>query len=172
MKKLDQDFYLPTGPCGRKGVLQVAEDLLGKVMVTCWEGVETSGRIVELEAYLGVNDKASHAFGGRRTERNETMYARGGVAYIYLCYGIHHLVNVVTNEAGTPHAILIRALEPLSGIPAMLKRTGKRAGDLSLTRGPGNLSKAMGLQVGHDGYDLGSADFYIASDGWIYPPHR
>lgn len=163
MKKLDKDFYL------RKDVLLVAKDLLGKILVTCWNGVETSGRIVELEAYRGVNDKASHAYGGRRTERNNTMYAEGGTAYIYLCYGIHHLVNVVTHQAGTPHAILIRALEPLTGIPVMLQRTGKRSGDLSLTRGPGNLSKAMGLAVKHDGYDLGSTECYIASDGWKYP---
>ena len=166
MKKLDQDFYL------RKEVLQIAKELLGKVLVTCWEGVETSGRIVELEAYRGVKDKASHAYGGRRTERNESMYAAGGRAYIYLCYGIHHLVNVVTHQAGTPHAILIRALEPLSGIPVMLQRTGKSSGDPSLTRGPGNLSKAMGLQVAHDGFDLGSQEFYIASDGWTLPSSR
>jgi DNA-3-methyladenine glycosylase len=106
MKKLPLTFYQ------RANVLQIAKELLGKILVTKWDGIETSGRIVEVEAYNGIIDKASHASGGRRTNRNEVMYGKGGVAYVYLCYGIHHLFNVVTNEQETPHAILIRALEP------------------------------------------------------------
>src|SRR5690349_763012 len=89
MKKVNVNFYK------RSNVLQIARELLGKVLVTKWNGITTSGRIVEVEAYNGIVDKAAHSFGGRRTNRNEIMYADGGVAYIYLCYGIHHLFNVV-----------------------------------------------------------------------------
>ena len=106
MKKLTLSFYQ------RSDVVQIAKELLGKILVTRWDGIETSGRIVEVEAYNGIVDKASHAAGGRRTNRNEVMYGEGGVSYVYLCYGIHHLFNVVTNRPGTPHAILIRALNP------------------------------------------------------------
>lgn len=162
MKKLENEFYL------RKNVLQVAKDLLGKVLVTRWEGMETSGRIVEVEAYRGVTDRASHAYGGRRTSRNEIMYAAGGVAYIYLCYGIHHLVNVVTHEAGTPHAILIRGIEPLKGKELMQKRKGGKKTDPSITRGPGKLAVAMGLHTGLNGWSLQSDDFFIADDGFQY----
>jgi len=158
MRKLGIDFYQ------RPKVLQIAKELLGKILVTKWNGLETSGRIVEVEAYNGVIDKASHAWGGRRTNRNEIMYADGGVAYVYLCYGIHHLFNVVTNKKETPHAILIRALEPISGIDVMLERTGKKQLDNSLTRGPGNVSKALGIFTKHTGESLLSKMLFIAQD--------
>src|SRR6187401_2876534 len=145
MRKLGIVFYQ------RANVLQIAKELLGKILVTKWDGIETSGRIVEVEAYNGIIDKASHAAGGRRTNRNEIMYAKGGVAYVYLCYGIHHLFNVVTNNPETPHAILIRALEPIKGIESMLKRVGKKKLDNTLTRGPGNLSRSLGLFTKHSG---------------------
>src|SRR6186713_3198655 len=135
MRKLRTDFYQ------RANVLQIAKELLGKILVTKWDGIETSGRIVEVEAYNGVNDKASHAAGGRRTNRTEVMYGKGGVAYVYLCYGIHQMLNVVTNAAEVPHAVLIRALEPVKGIDEMLLRTGKEKADYTLTRGPGNVCK-------------------------------
>lgn len=162
MTKLSQGFYL------RNNVLVIARELLGKILVTNREGMITSGRIVEVEAYKGVVDRASHAFGGRRTARNEIMYAQGGFAYIYLCYGIHHLFNVVTNRGETPHAILVRALEPLQGIENMLQRTGKKKPDHTLTRGPGNLSKAMGLHVSHSGSSLLSSELFIAEDGFTF----
>lgn len=162
MKKLSEDFYR------RSNVLLIAKGLLGKILVTRWNGIETSGRIIEVEAYRGVTDKASHAYAGRRTARNEVMYAAGGVAYIYLCYGIHHLVNVVTHTKDIPHAILIRALEPLNGIETMLKRTGKAKADFTLTRGPGNLSKALGLHVSQSGWSLHSNEFFIAEDGLVF----
>ncbi len=130
-------------------------------------GVITSGRIVEVEAYNGVIDKASHAFAGRRTARNEIMFSNGGVAYVYLCYGIHHLFNVVTNVKETPHAILIRALEPVKGIDKMLQRVGKKKPDNALTRGPGNLSKALGLFTKHSGFSLRSKELFIADDGFV-----
>jgi len=112
-EKLGIDFY------NRKDVVKIARQLLGKILVTNWKGIVTSGRIVESEAYAGAIDKASHASGGRRTTRNEIMYGEGGYAYVYLCYGIHHLFNVVTNSREIPHAILIRALDPLEGIGEM-----------------------------------------------------
>ncbi len=119
MKKLQLEFYQ------RENVIQIAKELLGKILVTNWKGIITSGRIVECEAYAGVIDKASHASGGRRTARNEIMYGEGGYAYVYLCYGIHHLFNVVTNSKGEPHAILVRALDPVEGIEEMLLRARK-----------------------------------------------
>lgn len=164
MKKLSSAFYT------RKDVLEIARDLLGKVLVTKFNANTTSGRIVEVEAYAGAIDRASHAYAGRRTARNEVMYAKGGVAYVYLCYGIHHLFNVVTNARETPDAILIRGLEPLKGIETMLERTGKEKLDNTLTRGPGNLSKALGLFVSHSGSSLSGKELYIAEDGWIVDP--
>ena len=162
MKKLGLDFYQ------RDKVLKISKELLGKILVTNWNGIITSGRIVELEAYEGAIDRASHAFGGRRTARNEIMYQDGGVAYVYLCYGIHHLFNVVTNKKDTPHAILIRALEPIDGIDMMLERTGKEKLDKTLTRGPGNVSKALGISTQHTGRSLLGNEIYIMDDGFVY----
>jgi DNA-3-methyladenine glycosylase len=159
MNKLDAGFYQ------RSNVLMLAKELLGKVLVTQFKGVLTAGRIVETEAYNGIIDKASHAYNGKRTTRTEIMYMPGGNAYVYLCYGIHHLFNVVTNVKDVPHAVLIRALEPLEGIDIMLKRSGKTKADFSLTRGPGNLSRAMGILTAHSGYDLSGDEIYIADDG-------
>lgn len=162
MEKLAAAFYR------RSNVLQVAKDLLGKVIVTKWDNIVTSARIVETEAYAGITDRASHAYGARRTKRNEIMYADGGVAYVYLCYGIHHLFNVVTNRTGVPHAILIRAGEPLEGVKEMLKRTGKQKPDNTLTRGPGNLSKALGIYTVHSGFSLQDKKLLITSDDFRY----
>ena len=164
IKKLDNSFY------ARPDVLKIARELLGKVLITEFDGVLTSGRIVEVEAYNGVVDRASHAYSGRRTRRTEVMYREGGTAYVYLIYGIHHLFNVVTNKEDIPHAVLVRGLEPLEGIPTMLKRVGKAQADHSLTRGPGNLSKAMGLATLHTGYSLHEGEIYIGDDG--YRPRR
>jgi len=167
MRKLKIEFYQ------RPNVVQIAKELLGKILVTKWNGPdgyrdETSGRIVEVEAYNGEIDKASHASGGRRTNRNEIMYGDGGFAYVYLCYGIHHLFNVVTNKKETPHAILIRALDPLKGIDVMLERTGKEKLDNTLTKGPGNVSKALGISFKlHNGHSLLSKDLFIVEDDFV-----
>jgi DNA-3-methyladenine glycosylase len=163
MKKLPASFYQ------RNDVLQISRELLGKLLVTKWDGQITSGRVVECEAYAGFFDRASHAAGGRRTNRNEIMYAKGGSAYVYLCYGIHHLFNVVTNTRDVPHAILIRALEPVNGINKMLERTGKEKLDNTLTRGPGNVSKALGIHTRHNGFSLQSKELFLADDGFTYP---
>jgi len=160
MKKLPASFYR------REDVLQISRELLGKLLVTEWDGVRTSGRIVECEAYAGVFDRASHAAGGKRTRRNEVMYHHGGLAYVYLCYGIHHLFNVVTNVRNVPHAVLIRALEPVSGIDTMLDRSRREKMDHSLTRGPGNLSRALGIHTQHSGLSLRGTGLYIADDGF------
>src|SRR5690242_2287584 len=162
MRKLELEFYQ------RSNVLQIAKDLMGKVLVTNWKGIITSGRIVECEAYAGIIDKASHASGGRRTARNEIMYGEGGYAYVYLCYGIHHLFNVVTNSSEIPHAILIRALDPIDGAEKMLQRTNKKQLDHTLTRGPGNVSKALGILTKHSGLSLLGDKIFIADDGGKY----
>jgi DNA-3-methyladenine glycosylase len=158
--KLGSSFY------DRPSVVKVAKELLGKVVVTTIEGVRTSGRIVEVEAYNGVVDRASHAWSGRRTARTEVMYSAGGTAYVYLIYGIHHLFNVVTNRKDVPHAVLVRALEPLEGIPVMLERMGRARLDHTLTRGPGNLSRALGLMTVHTGMSLLGDKIWIGDDGF------
>jgi DNA-3-methyladenine glycosylase len=160
LTKLDNSFY------DRSNVVTVARALLGKILVTEFGGQRTSGRIVETEAYNGVVDRASHAWSGRRTRRTEVMYAAGGRAYVYLIYGIHHLFNVVTNQKDVPHAVLIRALEPMEGVPLMLKRTGKLRLDHTLTRGPGNVSRALGLLTKHTGVSLLAGEIWIGDDGW------
>ena len=126
-------------------VAGVARALLGKALCTDIDGQLTKIIIMETEAYAGVTDKASHAYGDRRTKRTEPLYAEGGIAYVYLCYGIHHLFNVVTNKKGTPHAVLIRAGEPLHGVENMLARREKKKADKTFLGGPGSLAKALGL---------------------------
>ncbi len=160
IKKLDNSFY------DRSDVVRIARELLGKILVTEFEGQLSSGRIVETEAYNGVVDRASHAWSGRRTNRTEIIYREAGTAYVYLVYGIHHLFNVVTNKKDIPHAVLIRALEPLEGIPLMLRRTGKEKPDFTLTRGPGNLSRALGLLTLHTGASLHGEEIFIGDDGY------
>ena len=164
--KLDHNFY------DRKNVVQIARDLLGKILVTQFDGIRSTGRIVETEAYNGVNDRASHAFGGRRTSRSEHLYSGPGTAYVYICYGMHHLFNVTTNKKDVPHAVLIRALEPLEGIDQMLKRTGKPIADFTITKGPGNLSRAMGMSKKHTGQNLLSEEIFIEDDGFRYKKNQ
>lgn len=160
MKKLPIQFY------ERKDVLLIAKELIGKIIVTNFEGTITSGRIIETEAYVGLTDRASHSFGGKRTTRNEHMYSVAGTVYVYICYGMHHLFNVVTNETNLPDAVLIRAVEPITGIDTMLKRTGKPKLDNTLTKGPGNAAKALGISKTHSGKKLDNDEIYIADDGF------
>lgn len=164
MKKLGEGFY------DRPDVVQIAKELLGKVLVTKFDGAITAGRIVETEAYAGTVDRASHAWNGRRTKRTEVMYGLPGTAYIYLCYGIHQMFNVVTNQRDVPHAILIRALEPVEGQAMMLQRFGVKEGQRSdpyfLTKGPGNVGRALGLHTSHTGSSLQGDEVYIGDDGF------
>jgi DNA-3-methyladenine glycosylase len=161
MKKLPIQFYK------RSDVILIAKELIGKIIVTSFDGIRTSGRIVETEAYLGLTDRASHSFGGKRTARNEHMYAAPATTYVYICYGMHHLFNVVTNAKGIPDAVLIRAIEPVNGTDIMLERTGKKKSDSSLTRGPGNAAKALGISKIHSGINLIKDEIYIADDGLV-----
>ncbi|MCC6461053.1 MAG: DNA-3-methyladenine glycosylase [Saprospiraceae bacterium] len=142
----------------RTDVLQVARDLLGMVLVSEWDGRRTAGRITETEAYRAPDDRACHAYANRRTPRTEVMFQDGGRAYIYLCYGIHHLFNVVTAPAGQAHAVLIRALEPLEGLEYMAERRNilgtSPKEKIRLTTGPGALSQALGLHRACSGQSL------------------
>jgi DNA-3-methyladenine glycosylase len=153
--KLKTEFYI------RTDVVQIARELLGKVLVTSIEGQRCEAIITETEAYAGVTDKASHAYGGRLTARTRPIYLRGGHAYVYLCYGIHHLFNVVTNIEGVPDAVLIRGVEPIKGIPLMMKRRGHQELKPALTQGPGALSVAMGIQTIHSGLQLTNKTIWI-----------
>ena len=163
LKKLPTSFYL------QDDVLIIAKELLGKILVTNYNGQFTAGRIVETEAYKGESDKASHASKGR-TARTQIMFGEGGRSYIYLCYGIHQMFNIVTNKEGIPDAILIRAVEPLHGMDYMLQRTGKKKLDASITRGPGNVGKALGFHTSQSGSPVTGADLYIADDGYKLLP--
>lgn len=157
--KLQPDFYR------RADVVQISRDLLGKVLCTRINGKTTHAIVTETEAYAGVMDKASHAYGDRRTKRTEPMYGSGGVAYVYLCYGIHHLFNVVTNIEGVPHAVLIRAGKPLKGIQAMCLRRGKERTDKRLLSGPGSLAKALGITTEVTGTSLSGRQVWFEDIG-------
>lgn len=157
--KLTPDYYL------QDDVLLIARDLIGKVLCTKIKGVLTSGIITETEAYNGFPDRASHAFNGKRTPRNEQMYGPGGTAYVYFCYGIHSLFNVVTNVRDVPHAVLIRGIKPMEGIEVMLYRRGKLKEEKTLSTGPGSVSKALGIQVSHNGTDLQGNRIWIDDRG-------
>ena len=165
-KKLPLQFYQ------RADVVSITKELIGKILVTYFNNMLTAGRIVEAEAYNGPHDKAAHSYNNRRTNRTEVMFGEGGVAYVYLCYGIHQMFNIVTNAENIPNAILIRALEPMVGIDAMLLRSDKVAHGYDLTRGPGNVAKALGIHTRHSGLSLLSEDIYIADDGTTYSPGK
>jgi DNA-3-methyladenine glycosylase len=146
--KLPVEFY------ARPDVVEISRDLLGKVLCTHLDGLLTKAIITETEAYAGESDRASHAYGGRRTKRTEPMYAKGGTAYVYLCYGIHHLFNVVTNRVDVPHAVLIRGGQPFAGCEVMRKRRNKKRVDASLLGGPGSLGQALGITTALSGASL------------------
>ena len=147
-KKLSREFYT------RSNVLTVTRELLGKLLVVPAEdGTRVSGIIVEAESYRGPEDRASHAYSGRRTNRTETMYQIGGTAYVYFVYGMYYQFNVVTNVKDIPHAVLIRALEPIEGIELMRQRRHGQP-DHNLTNGPGKLCIAMGIDRQLDHADL------------------
>lgn len=156
--KLKTEFYI------RTDVVQIARELLGKVLVTNIEGQLCQAIITETEAYAGVTDKASHAYGGRLTTRTRPMYLRGGHAYVYLCYGIHHLFNVVTNIEGVPDAVLIRGVEPINGIQLMMERRGHQELKPALTQGPGALAVALGIQTLHSGLPLTNKEVIWIND--------
>lgn len=155
---LTESFYQ------QSDVLYLSEQLLGKYLCTHIDGVLTSGMIVETEAYRAPDDKASHAYGNRRTQRTETMFGPGGVAYVYLCYGIHHLFNVVTGVEDQAHAVLIRAVEPVEGLEVMLARRKLEKVKPALTNGPGKLSQALGITIDYNGFRLFRQEFIWIED--------
>ncbi|REJ80358.1 MAG: DNA-3-methyladenine glycosylase [Bacteroidetes bacterium] len=154
--KIKSSFY------SGANVNQIARDLIGKVLFSRFDRKLTGGIITETEAYAGETDKASHAYGGRRTERTEVMYGKSGIAYVYLCYGVHSLFNVVTNRSGIPHAVLIRALYPVIGIDVMFDRRNLVPGHIGdVCKGPGKLSKALGIHYTHTGKSLTGDEIWI-----------
>ena len=150
-------------------VLFLAKDLLGKVLYTQIDGEISAGIIVETEAYFGVQDKASHAYGGRRTNRTETLYSQGGISYVYLCYGIHNLFNIVSSVEGEPHAVLIRAIEPLVGIDIIEARRNMPATKAAISSGPGSAAKALGIDRSFNEKDLTGEEIWVEDHGIRYP---
>lgn len=161
MKKLERKFY-------KRVSIEVSKDLLGKYLVHEYNNIKLISKIVEVEAYMGVIDKAAHSYGGRRTKRTEVMYMEGGYAYIYQIYGMYYCMNVVTSEVDNPQAVLIRAVEPVEGIEIMSKnRYGIEYEKLSnyqkknITNGPGKLCMAMNISKKLNGEDLCKNRLYI-----------
>jgi len=161
--KLSPEYYL------NDDVVSLAKDLLGKVLYTNINGQISAGIIVETEAYFGIKDKASHAYGGRRTNRTETMYAQGGVAYVYLCYGMHNLFNVVSSVIDDPHAILIRAIEPLLGKDIMEERRNMPFTKGAISSGPGSAAKALGIDRSFNSKNLNGEEIWIEDHQISYP---
>ena len=160
--KLPVEFYR------QEDVVSVARQLLGKHLYSNIGGQLTGGIIVETEAYRGPDDRGSHAYNNKRTARNEIMYKAGGVAYMYICYGIHDMLNIVTGTEGTSHAALIRAIEPIDGLSIMCERRGIFNDNKRLCQGPGALAKAMGLSKFHNGTDLQNDLIWITDEGLSY----
>jgi DNA-3-methyladenine glycosylase len=163
LQKLQRDFY-------ERETLHVAKDLLGKYLVHHTTDGITVGKIVEVEAYVGVNDAACHAYNGKYTKRTKIMFGRGGHAYVYLIYGVYYCMNIVTNQESCPEAVLIRALEPIDGLDIMQQRrtTDKK---LNLCSGPGKLCAAMGISKAQNELDLCGETMYLLSGEMILPEH-
>jgi DNA-3-methyladenine glycosylase len=164
-------MMLPLSFFQHDDVVGIASQLIGFSLHTLQDGVHSAGIIIETEAYAGVTDRASHAFGGRKTDRTSTMYLSGGHVYIYLCYGMHHLFNIVTADEGIPHAVLIRALLPIKGLEVMKARRGGRSSLSKLCEGPGNLTKAMGISTRHNAMKLSKGVLWLEREV-DFPQHH
>lgn len=162
-EKVQTAYYL------QEDVVALSRDLLGKLIFTRIDGQLTGGMITETEAYAGVTDRASHAYGGRHTERTSIMFRTGGTAYIYLCYGVHSLFNIVTNAEGVPHAILVRGIFPLIGTEVMFQRAAKTNSLLKLGNGPGKVSKILGLHYSLSGTLLTSDKIWLEYSKLVVP---
>lgn len=160
--KLEPEYYL------NQDAVFLAKDLLGKVLYTKINNEITAGIIVETEAYFGIKDKASHAYGGRRTNRTDTMYGQGGIAYVYLCYGMHNLFNVVSSVKDEPHAILIRAIEPLIGKEIIEERRNMPFTKSAISSGPGSAAKALGIDRSFNAKDLNGIEVWIEDQSINY----
>ena len=161
--KLPESYYL------NQDVLHLSKDLLGKYLFTCVDGITTGGYIVETEAYNGIIDKASHSYGNKITPRTKTMFMQGGISYVYLCYGIHEMFNVVTSVEGQPHAILIRAIHPTEGLEVMLYRRKMLNLKPNITMGPGSVAKALGISRTINAVSLQSDVLWIEDRGLSFP---
>lgn len=150
----------------------LAKDLLGKVLYTNKNGQLTAGLITETEAYFGGDDKASHAFGKRRTARTEIMYGPGGFTYVYLCYGIHYLLNVVVSDSDDPKCVLIRAVEPYAGKEIIEERRKMPVTNAAVSSGPGSLSKALGIDGSFNKKDLTEDEIWVEDIGNRYAPEE
>ncbi|MDB5131774.1 MAG: 3-methyladenine glycosylase [Mucilaginibacter sp.] len=161
--KLPESYYISSD------VVALSKNLLGKYLFTCIDGLTTGGYIVETEAYNGVIDKASHAYGNRMTGRTKTMFMQGGIAYVYLCYGIHEMFNIVTSVEGQPHAILVRAIQPTEGLDIMLYRRNMLTLKPNITSGPGSVAKALGISRKIDTFSLQGDTIWIEDRGLAFP---
>ncbi len=155
---LPREFYA-------RPVLTVAKDVIGKILVHASPEGLVAGRIVEAEAYRGPEDRAAHSFGGRRTERTEAMFGPPGIAYVFFVYGMHWHVNLVTTREDAPHAVLLRAAQPLLGGELMAARRGVPAQHVNLCNGPGKLCRAFGIDRRHYGVDLTRGALFLSEDG-------
>lgn len=164
MKKLEASYYQ------NPDVEFLARNLLGKILFTQKDGEITAGIIVETEAYLGIEDQASHAFGGRRTTRTEPMYRQGGIAYVYLCYGIHHLFNIVVSGEDEPSCVLVRAVEPFAGQETIEARRQMPVSKITITSGPASTAKALGIDLAFNLKDLTGDEIWIEDAGVRYRP--
>lgn len=153
--KLKEEYYQ------NEDVVSLAKDLLGKILYTKIDNEITAGIIVETEAYFGIKDKASHAYGGRRTNRTETMYGSGGIAYVYLCYGMHNLFNIVSSKENDPHAVLIRGIQPLVGIDIIEQRRNMSHSKGAISAGPGSAAKALGIDKTFNAKNLTGDEIWI-----------
>ncbi len=162
---LQESFY-------QQETINVAKELLGKILIHESKEGKTSGRIVETEAYLGPEDRAAHSSGGRRTARNEVMYGQKGHAYVYFIYGLYHCFNITTgNFTGKPEAVLIRALEPVAGEEIMEKRRGQQVKSANLTNGPSKLCMAMGISKDQNKKDMTAPPLYVEDASLVSQDH-
>ncbi len=164
--KLKNNFYLG------KDVVKIARELLGKYLFVKIDGVVCGGFITETEAYDGTTDKASHAYQNKRTKRTEVMFAQGGRTYVYLCYGIHAMLNFVTADENTPHAILIRGFWPTHGVDIILGRLNKTKLSKSMFNGPGKITRALGILTSHNNLDLQGEEIWLEDRGMKIPSDK
>jgi DNA-3-methyladenine glycosylase len=160
LQPLARDFYA-------RPVLTVAKACIGKLLVHRTKEGLVAGRIVESEAYRGPADRAAHSYGGRRTARTEVMFGPPGYAYVFFVYGMHYQFNLVTTKDGAPHAVLIRAVEPVLGVEMMAKRRNLPASARELTNGPGKLCQALGIGRECYGVDLCGPELFLADGSTV-----
>lgn len=165
-------MILPHSYFQNSNVVFLAKDLIGKVIYTKVNGETVGGIISETEAYAGVQDKASHAYNNKRTNRTGTMYLEGGHIYMYLCYGIHNMVNIVTNKKEIPDAVLIRSIQPYTNIEVLLKRRNTQKNNNNTFNGPGKVGQALALTTAHDAIILNNETIWIKDEGISLDPSK